>query len=87
MGNSPRFVVRLKMLTALELINEIAPEHDRTTCKNDTWNRNAYFNEMGYSRCVRCALLYRIDNDGFPYNAKMICESIRDPHVVSREFN
>lgn len=74
------------MMTARELVNEIAPNHDRTTCKNDTWNTNAFFNEMGFSRCVRCALLYRLDNDEFPYGSKMICESIRDVSVISREI-
>ena len=67
------------MLTALELINEIAPTHDRTTCGVEGWSTNAYPNEAGYSRCVRCALLYRPDAGEFPYGAKMICESIRDP--------
>ena len=75
------------MLTALELINEIAPKHTRTTCKDDTWNTNAYFNDAGFSRCIRCALLYRVDVGEFPYGSKMICESIRDPNVVSREID
>ena len=66
------------MMTALELIDAIAPEHSRTTCSpKDNWAPSAYFNEAGYSRCVRCALLHKIETGEFPYAAQMICESIR----------
>ncbi len=74
------------MMTALELINEIAPTHDRTSCDPiNNWVRNAFFNEMGYSRCVRCTLLNRIETGEFPYGAKMICESIRATDIGRRQ--
>ena len=73
------------MLTALELINEIAPTHSRTSCDPaNGWAKNAYFNEMGHSRCVRCALLHRIEEGEFPYGAKMICEMIKATDFGSR---
>lgn len=66
------------MKTALELINVIAPTHQRTTCDpSNGWEKNAFFNEMGYSRCVRCALLHYVEQEEFPYGATMICEMIR----------
>lgn len=66
------------MMTALELIDAIAPVHGRTTCSpTDNWSTNAYFSETGHSRCVRCALLHKIETGEFPYAAQMICESIR----------
>lgn len=51
-------------------IDEIAPEHTRTSCDDNNSNGNEYYNEFGYPRCVRCALLYRLRNHEWPHNAE-----------------
>lgn len=55
----------------LDDVNELVPNHDRTSCSDENL-ANAYPNNMGYVRCVRCAFLYRVrngywPNDGYPY--------------------
>ena len=54
----------------LSFVNEIAPEHSRTSCSDDHSGGNEYFNESGYPRCTRCAFLYRLKNGSWLYNAK-----------------
>lgn len=50
-----------KPMTALELVNIIAPEHDRTSCDDNHINNGwaSYTPSTGRTspRCVRCALL------------------------------
>jgi hypothetical protein len=48
-------------MTAEELIDRIAPKHDRTSC-SDLNVRNAYANDQGHYRCARCVLLTGLDN-------------------------
>ena len=50
-------------------VDEIAPRHDRTSCSDADFNGNQYFNELGYPRCTRCALLYRLENGKWPHGA------------------
>lgn len=52
-------------MDAKELVDEIAPKHDRTSC-SDADLSNADPNSQGYSRCVRCCLLYRLRNGEWP---------------------
>jgi hypothetical protein len=61
----------------LDFVNEIAPSHTRTSCSDENSNGNEYFNEMGYPRCVRCALLYRLKEGIFPYDARVTELTIR----------
>ena len=51
----------------LEFINEIIPNHQRTSCTDEFSGGNEYFNEFGLPRCARCALLYRLKTGNFPY--------------------
>lgn len=55
--------------TLLQFINEIAPKHDRTSCDDNNLNGNQYFNEYGYPRCNRCALLHRWHTGEWSHNA------------------
>jgi hypothetical protein len=61
----------------LNFINELAPEHDRTSCSDDNLNGNQYFNECGYPRCARCALLHRLNTGEFPYGVHVSRLTIR----------
>jgi hypothetical protein len=54
-----------------QFVDEIAPNHDRTSCSDEDLHGNQYFNETGYPRCTRCALLHRIRTGEFPYGAKV----------------
>jgi hypothetical protein len=63
----------------LDFINEIAPVHCRTSCSDDDFFQNAHFNECGYPRCVRCALLFRAKNGEFPKGKTMIVKSLQVP--------
>ena len=60
-----------------DFIDEIAPEHGRTSCTDTDSNGNEYFNEMGFPRCVRCALLYRARHGEWPHGAEFRVESLR----------
>jgi len=60
-----------------EFIDEIAPKHGRTSCSDEDLNGNQYPNEMGYVRCVRCALLHRLREGAFPYFRTPIIDSLR----------
>ena len=53
-----------KPMTAKELIDRIAPQHDRTSC-NDTDLKNAFANDQGAFRCARCTLLLGVANEHF----------------------
>lgn len=47
------------MLTVIEFINIIRPEHDRTSC-DDNFLNNGFFSKNGttwYGRCTRCMYL------------------------------
>jgi hypothetical protein len=55
----------------LEFINEIAPEHDRTSCSDENLNGNQYFNESGAPRCTRCAFLHRVRTGEFPHGVRV----------------
>lgn len=51
-------------------VDEVAPEHGRTSCHSDDGDTgNEYFNEMGYPRCVRCCLLFRVRMGRWPHGA------------------
>lgn len=54
----------------LSFIDEIAPEHGRTSCNDDDLNGNQYFNEFGCPRCTRCTLLHRARSGKWPHGAK-----------------
>jgi hypothetical protein len=43
-------------MNALELINIIAPEHERTSCSDEDLNNGFYSNDNN-TRCGRCTLL------------------------------
>ena len=60
-----------------EFINEVAPEHGRTSCSDADWNGNQYFNEMGYPRCVRCCLLHRLAHGRWPHDAQFRVTGLR----------
>jgi hypothetical protein len=52
-------------------VHMLAPNHDHTSCSDENWGPNAYFNEMGYPRCTRCVLLHYLKHGEFPYNAEV----------------
>ena len=54
----------------IELINEISPNHTRTSCSDENSNGNEYFNEFGVPRCPRCCLLHRVKNGEWPHGAE-----------------
>ena len=58
-------------------VNELAPNHGRTSCSDENLNGNQYFNEMGYVRCVRCAFLHRLREGEWPYGAEPDIGSLR----------
>jgi len=51
--------------------NVLVPEHQRTSCSDEDSHGNEYFNEYGYPRCCRCALLYLAKNGHWPYHAEL----------------
>lgn len=53
-----------------KFVDEIAPEHQRTSCSDEDSRGNEYFNEAGYPRCVRCAFLHRLANGEWPHGAR-----------------
>lgn len=55
-------------MTAIELMNVMVPEHDRTQCSDDN-PINAYANDKGVHRCTRCILIQSIIG-GFPKSLK-----------------
>lgn len=49
-------------------IDQLAPTHGRTSCSDAEPNGNYYAPEHGHPRCLRCALRYLAENDGYgPY--------------------
>ena len=56
-------------MTALELIDLIAPKHTRTSCSDENPNGNHFGNEYGYPRCKRCALRFLVEEGIGPYGA------------------
>lgn len=58
-------------------INELAPNHDRTSCSDQDLNGNQYFNEMGYVRCVRCAFLHRLREGEWPHGGEPVLGSLQ----------
>lgn len=65
----------------LEFVNEVAPEHGRTSCTDEKSSGNEYFNEFGHPRCVRCALLHRLKNGEWPHKVRFHVTGL----VVARE--
>lgn len=65
------------MKTVQDLIDAIAPKHNRTSCSDEDSSGNEYFNEFGYPRCPRCALLYWEKHGEFPYGVSADIESIK----------
>jgi len=61
----------------LAFIDEVAPEHQRTSCTDDSSNGNQFFNEFGSPRCVRCALLHRAREGEWPCGVDAEIRSIR----------
>jgi hypothetical protein len=52
-------------MDAIEFIDIIRPEHDRTSCSDDDIN-NGFFTRNGgdwHGRCTRCMYLQIIEND------------------------
>lgn len=61
-----------EMLT-LEMVEFLAPEHNRTSCSDENSNGNEFANEHGYPRCTRCALRALVANHGKdPYGQKAV---------------
>jgi hypothetical protein len=52
-----------------DLIGQLLPEHDRTSCNDDNSNGNEFFNEFGAPRCRRCAVLHFVRNGEWPNGA------------------
>lgn len=52
-------------------IDLLVPKHNRISCSDEDSNGNEYFNEHGVPRCTRCVLLYRLNNNEWPHNAKV----------------
>lgn len=62
----------------LDDVNELVPEHDRTSCSDDNSNGNEYPRpSTGYVRCVRCAFLYRVRNGHWPYEGRPYLGSLQ----------
>jgi hypothetical protein len=53
----------------MNFINEIAPNHSRPVCSDADSAGNEKPNELGYPKCPRCALLYRLKTGIFPNGA------------------
>ena len=62
----------------IQTVNELAPEHQRTSCSDEDSGGNQYFNEMGYVRCERCAFLHRLREGEWPHGA--------EPHIGSLQM-
>ena len=64
----------------MDIVNELAPKHGRTSCSDEAWITNAYYNreyEFGSPRCTRCAMIYRVKMGSWPYDAKvMSCDLV-----------
>ena len=61
----------------IQTVNELAPEHQRTSCSDENLNGNQYFNEMGYVRCVRCAFLHRLEVGEWPHGGSPVLGDLR----------
>lgn len=55
----------------IDTVNLLAPEHGRTSCTDLESNGNEYFNEFGYPRCTRCALLYYVVHGEWPHGVQV----------------
>ena len=64
-------------MDAKTLVDKIVPEHDRTSCSDEDWHCNEYANDMGYPRCTRCAFLYFLKYEEFPYDTDIKSVVIR----------
>lgn len=57
------------MLMARELVDILRPEHDRTSCSDETRN-NSFYTRNGspdwHGRCTRCMWLDLADGEGLP---------------------
>jgi len=64
------------------LVDELAPQHTRTSCIEGQLVGNEYFNEYGTPRCVRCALQYRMHHGEWPHGVKVrVMELSFDPET------
>ena len=54
------------------LIDEIAPQHQRTTCSDGDSHGNEYSNEFGAPRCTRCCLIHRLRHGEWPNGARPV---------------
>lgn len=79
-------------MTAKELIDIIAPAHDRTSCADENLT-NHYANDQGHYRCARCVLLYGIRNgfdDRTVFNVtasdKIITEAVAAVAAAERQL-
>ena len=69
---------------AYYLIDILWPDHDRTSCNDESLN-NSYCNDQGFPRCHRC---YALENRGQPLSVFVIESSIRekvDPEVLRQK--
>ena len=69
------------MLTAIELIGVLYPEHDRTSCSDTDTRANGSFDFYGYRdpRCNKCALINLADQTESitgQYKARILWERI-----------
>ena len=58
------------MLTALEFINIITPDHDRISCDDDNRNNSLYSRngKTWHGRCTRCVYLDIAHGVAVPYD-------------------
>jgi hypothetical protein len=54
-------------MTSKELIDLIAPQHDRTSC-NDNELGNGFYSNSGNTRCGRCSLLQILKEGRLPFS-------------------
>lgn len=73
----PGIMSTSRTMTIREFVDVLAPNHGRTSCSDEESNGNEYFNEMGFPRCVRCALLHYVQNGEWPHGASVSEISIR----------
>ena len=48
---------RMEKVLTREVVDAFAPEHDRSSCSDETINNSGYLISTSLPRCVRCELL------------------------------
>lgn len=71
-------------MTALELLNIIQPEHNRTSCSDDELN-NGFYSNNGYTRCFRCTVLEIIKKGYMPKSHSLSCDFSIDDKLARKE--